>query len=105
MDGTSLLLDGPGIFISAEGSRKIDYGSCTFHIWAESMVRLDQVRAKLLTIVGEQLVRHEMFRIDLNWSKRFGTTSSSEMPYQVQQKHRRLNSTGGFPSMRRILMM
>jgi hypothetical protein len=35
----------------------------------------------------------------------FGTTSSSEMPYQVQQKHRRLNSTGGFRSMRRILTM
>jgi hypothetical protein len=29
MDSTSLLLDGPGIFISVEGNRKIDYGSCT----------------------------------------------------------------------------
>jgi hypothetical protein len=42
MDSTSLLLDGPGVFISVEGSRKIDYGSCTFHIWAESMNRLDR---------------------------------------------------------------
>lgn len=32
------------------GSRKIDYGSCTFHIWAESMNRSDQARGKMLTI-------------------------------------------------------
>jgi hypothetical protein len=64
MDSTSLLLDGPGIFISIEGNRKIDYGSCTFHIWAESMNRLDDVRTKMLAIVGEQLVRHEMFTND-----------------------------------------
>ena len=51
MDSTSLLLDGPGVFISVEGSRKIDYGSRTFHIWAESMNRLDQARAKMLIIV------------------------------------------------------
>jgi hypothetical protein len=27
MDNTSLLLDGPGVFISVEGNRKIDYGA------------------------------------------------------------------------------
>src|SRR3979490_1734590 len=53
MDSPSLLLDGPGIFVSVEGNRKIDYGSCTFRIWAESVNRLDHVRAKMLTIVGE----------------------------------------------------
>src|SRR5271155_2515019 len=63
-DSTSLLLDGPGVFVSVEGNRKIDYGSCTFHFWADNMYRLDQVRAKMLAIVGEQLVRHEMFTID-----------------------------------------
>jgi hypothetical protein len=63
-DSTSLLLDGPRVFVSVEGSRTIDYGSCTFHIWAESMNRLAESRAKLLAIVGEQLVRHKMFTID-----------------------------------------
>ena len=76
-DSTSLLLDGPGVFISVEGSRKIDYGSCTFHIWAESMNRLDESRAKLLAIVGEQLVRHEMFTIDWQFSSRRGLSSAS----------------------------
>jgi hypothetical protein len=32
------------------GSRKIDYGSCAFHIWAESMNRPDQARGRMLTI-------------------------------------------------------
>jgi len=76
-DSTSLLLDGPGIFISVEGNRKIDYGSYTFHIWAESMNRLDQARAKMPTIVGEQLVRHEMFTIDWQFSSRRGLSSAS----------------------------
>jgi hypothetical protein len=38
MDGTSLLLDGPGVFISVEGNRKIDYGSCTFLVFNLSRV-------------------------------------------------------------------
>ncbi|MEA3149559.1 MAG: hypothetical protein QOD56_498 [Gammaproteobacteria bacterium] len=71
------MLDGPGVFISVEGKRKIDYGSCTFHIWAENMNRLDQVRAKMLTIVGEQLVRHEMFTIDWQFSSGRGLSSAS----------------------------
>src|SRR5258708_26339595 len=77
MDSTSLLLDGPGVFINLEGNRKIDYGSCTFQIWAESMNRLDQARARMLTIVGEQLVRHEMFTIDWQFSSGRGLSSAS----------------------------
>ena len=77
LDTASLLLDGPGVFINVEGNRKVDYGSCTFHIWADSMNRLDQVRGKLLDIVGEQLVRHEMFTIDWHFSSRQGLSSAS----------------------------
>ncbi len=68
LDGISLLLDGPGVFVSADGRRKIDYSSCTFQIWAESMPRLVAVRAKLLSIIGEQLLRREMFTIDWHFS-------------------------------------
>jgi ATPase family associated with various cellular activities (AAA) len=77
IDSTSLLLDGPGVFVNVEGNRKIDYGSCTFHIWAESVNRLEQVRGKMLAIVGEQLVRHEMFTIDWHFSSRQGLSSAS----------------------------
>ncbi len=78
LDGTSLLLDGPGVFVSARGRRKIDYGSCTFDIWAESLARLNSVRATLLSIVGEQLVRQEMFTIDWHFcSGQMGLSSAS----------------------------
>jgi ATPase family associated with various cellular activities (AAA) len=78
VDSTSLLLDGPGVFGSADGRRKMDYGSCTFQIWAESLARLEAVRATLLDIVGEQLVRREMFTIDWHFSSgRMGLSSAS----------------------------
>jgi hypothetical protein len=78
MDSTSLLLDGPGVFVSAEGRRKIDYGSCTFQIWAESIARLEAVRTTLLAVVGEQLVRREMFTIDWHFSSgQMGLSSAS----------------------------
>jgi hypothetical protein len=78
LDGTSLLLDGPGVFVSADGRRKIDYSSCTFQIWAENMARLVAVRAKLLSIIGEQLVRREMFTIDWHFcTARMGLSSAS----------------------------
>jgi hypothetical protein len=41
------------------------------------MNRLDQARAKMLAIVGEQLVRHEMFTIDWQFSCRLGLSSAS----------------------------
>ena len=78
LNATSLLLDGPGAFVSASGRRKIDYGSCTFEIWADSLERLQAVRAKLLSIVGEQLVRHEMFTIDWHFfTAHMGLTSAT----------------------------
>src|SRR6202453_2610016 len=78
LDGTSLLLDGPGVFVSASGRRKIDYGSCTFEILAENVGHLNAVRERLLDIVGEQLVRREMFTIDWHFcSGQMGLSSAS----------------------------
>jgi hypothetical protein len=78
LDATSLLLDGPGVFVSASGQRKIDYGSCAFEIWAESLARLNAIRATLLDIVGKQLVRREMFTIDWHFcSGRMGLSRAS----------------------------
>jgi hypothetical protein len=77
LENTSLLLDGPGVFISVDGHRKIDYGSCTFHIWADSVDRMDRARAKMLSLVGAQLERHEMFTIDWQFSSRGGLSSAS----------------------------
>jgi SpoVK/Ycf46/Vps4 family AAA+-type ATPase len=75
LDTASLLLDGPGVFVQAEGKRKTDYSSGTFAIWADSLERLEVTRARLLEIVGEQRVREEIFTIDWHFSSTHGLSS------------------------------
>ena len=64
LDTGSLLLDGPGVFIQVEGHRKAGYCSCVFNIWAESVERIEQVRAGVFAIVGDDRVRDRMFVVD-----------------------------------------
>lgn len=70
LDTGSLLLDGPGVFVSAEGTRKSDYCSCTFNVWAESTEKAEEVRGALLGAIGNCRVREQMFTID--WQFRDG---------------------------------
>lgn len=77
VDATSLLLDAPGVFVSARGRRKIDYGSLTFEIWADSLERLTGVRDRILRLVGEQLTRTEMFTIDWHFQLATGLSSAA----------------------------
>jgi hypothetical protein len=60
----SLILDGPGLFVHAEGWRKAGYCSCTFYLWAESAARAEEARALLLDTVGERHLPEETFIID-----------------------------------------
>lgn len=64
LDTASLLLEGPGALVSAEGRRKPGYSSGRFDIWAESLDRLAEVRARLLDVIDEQQVREEIFTVD-----------------------------------------
>jgi hypothetical protein len=74
----SLLLDGPGVLVSARGRRKTDYSSVTFAIWADSMPSLVSVRERLLAVVGDQRLREETFTIDWHFtSSELGLTSAS----------------------------
>jgi hypothetical protein len=72
----SLLLDGAGAFVRAEGWRKSDYCSCLFNIWADSKVRAEEVRATLLRAVGERYLPHEMFVIDWHFTNARGVLNS-----------------------------
>src|SRR5205823_8911598 len=54
----SLLLDGPGVLVSARGRRKTDYSSMTFAIWADSLVSLESIRDRLLGTAGRDQIRH-----------------------------------------------
>ena len=73
----SLLLDGPGVLVSARGRRKTDYSSMTFAIWADSLVSLESIRDRLLGVVGNQRVREETFTIDWHFAAgELGLTSA-----------------------------
>ena len=73
LDTGSLLLDGDGVFVSAEGYRKAGYCSCTFNVWAASKEVVDQTRATLLRAVGPCRVRDQMFVIDWQFCNSRGT--------------------------------
>jgi hypothetical protein len=75
LDTASLLLDGPGVFVTAQGRRKTDYTSGVFDIWAATTKRLEHTRARLLDIVGEQRIREEIFTIDWHFSSLHGLSN------------------------------
>lgn len=64
LDEGTLLLDGPDAFVQASGWRKAHYCSCSFDVWTESQDRLEQIRTRLLQIVGERYARDHMFTIE-----------------------------------------
>jgi energy-coupling factor transporter ATP-binding protein EcfA2 len=77
LDTGSLLLDGEGVFVSAEGYRKSGYCSCTFNVWAASKELADQTRTMLLRVVGPCRVRDQMFVIDWQFCNSRGTLVST----------------------------
>jgi SpoVK/Ycf46/Vps4 family AAA+-type ATPase len=78
LDTAELLLDGPGIFITASGVRKTDYSSGVLEIWAQDLARIESAREKLLEIVGPQRLRQEIFTIDWHfWSASSGIASKA----------------------------
>ncbi len=60
----SLLLEGPGVFVEAEGARTAEYSSCGFNIWADSVARADEARERLFQLVGECYSPKQMFTLD-----------------------------------------
>jgi hypothetical protein len=77
LDTGIVLLDGDGVFVSAEGYRKSGYCSCTFNVWAASKELADQTRTTLLRAVGPCRVRDQMFVIDWQFSNSRGTLVST----------------------------
>jgi ATPase family associated with various cellular activities (AAA) len=78
LDSKRLLLDERDVFVSVSG-RQVPVGSSlTIDIWARTLVRLDAVRARLLSLGGEHVQRSAMFTIDWHFaSTHMGLTSVS----------------------------
>ena len=77
LDEYSMLLDGPQVFIQADGRRKADYCSCWFHVWTDSAQRVEEIRSNILRIVGECYCRDQMFTIDWHFYDQRGLQSTS----------------------------
>jgi hypothetical protein len=59
-----LLLDGDGVFIVGEGSRKVDYCSCSFYVWAADVARAEAAKQRLLDKAGSTRITEPMFRVE-----------------------------------------
>jgi hypothetical protein len=66
LNGETMLLDGDGMFVAAYGSRKMDYCSCHFYIWAGEVARAEATKRRLLEKVGSTRIVEPMFLIE--WS-------------------------------------
>jgi hypothetical protein len=67
IDEGALLLDAPGTFIYAGGYTKGDYVSCWFRVWTDSLARSEEIRQRILRVVGDQRLRDQMFVVDWNF--------------------------------------
>ncbi|HEY6124217.1 MAG TPA: AAA family ATPase [Steroidobacteraceae bacterium] len=86
IDEGTLLLDAPGMFVFAEGHTKGEYTSCSIRLWTDSIARCDEVRQRLLRVVGDQRMRDQMFVVDWNFCNSSGylvSTSFDEIADEV----------------------
>jgi SpoVK/Ycf46/Vps4 family AAA+-type ATPase len=72
-----LLLEGPGVFVEAEGWHATGHTSCAFNIWAESLARLEEVRQKLLQVIGDSYPRSRMFTLEWHYPSGYGLDHTS----------------------------
>jgi hypothetical protein len=78
----ALLLDGPGVFVDADGWRKAGYCSCQFGIWTDSVQRMEDLREQLFRIVGDRYEAQQTFTIDWYFtdsSRGLNSTSFDEL--------------------------
>jgi len=77
VDEASLLLDGPGVFAYGQGYSKGEYVSCAFRVWTDTLERCEEIRQRLLRIVGDQRLRDRMFVVDWNFCNAQGHLNST----------------------------
>jgi len=60
----SALIDGDGLFISVWGSRKADYCSCWFYVWAADVARAETAKERLFAKAGSTRITEPMFSVE-----------------------------------------
>jgi hypothetical protein len=73
----NLVIDGDGILIAAYGSRKAEYCSCAFYIWAADIARAEAAKERILAKAGSTRITEPMFTIDWHFFSSNGLDSAS----------------------------
>ena len=63
----NLFFDGDGIFVMAYGSRKSEYCSCFFYIWAADVAKAEATKQRILDKAGSTRITEPMFTINWNF--------------------------------------
>ncbi|APV48593.1 hypothetical protein BWI17_02150 [Betaproteobacteria bacterium GR16-43] len=66
----NIVLDAEGLYVSGGGTRKLDYCSLSFGIWAADLARAEQAKERLLALAGSTRIMEPMFTIE--WQFRTG---------------------------------
>src|SRR5262249_21396376 len=77
IDSHSAILESEGLFAAANGSRKIDYCSCSFSIWCDSPERGAAAQRAILDLVGDRYISDPMFSIDWHFLTSKGELQSA----------------------------
>ena len=75
----SLVLDGDGLFVAAYGTRKADYCSIAFHVWAADLARADEAKRRILDKAGSTRITEPMFSIDWHFLTSGGQLESASI--------------------------
>lgn len=71
------LIDADGLFVAAYGSRKAEYCSCAFYIWAADVQKAEAAKARLLDKAGSTRITEPMFSIDWHFLTSQGQLESA----------------------------
>jgi hypothetical protein len=75
----AMIIDGDGLFIGAYGSRKVDYCSCSFGIWAADVARVEEAKERILAKAGSTRIVEPMFSIDWHFLTAGGELQSASI--------------------------
>lgn len=77
LNGEDLFIDGEGIFVMAYGSRKAEYCSCWFYIWAADVAKAEAAKELILAKAGSTRITEPMFTVDWHFFSSNGLDSAS----------------------------
>jgi hypothetical protein len=79
INAESALLDAEGLFAAVYGSRKADYCSCVFFIWAADPARAEEAKQRILVKAGSTRITEPMFSIDWHFLTSGGELESASI--------------------------